>query len=317
MTLARSAAALLLFTCCASLAAFGTMSHSYSFDQYISELDRLSLLANQAGNDASAARSAIDELRGGWTINAQGNSFDLSTSWFVSQFEKLEAGSNTDVQKQLLDRIATMKADALGYEQPAPDASAAQKTLEQILARKEFHQVHGPTWLDRLQYKIMEWLNALFSKFVSSSSVPIIGKSIIWGLVALAVLALAWLIYREMKRNARVDGLIPDVVPVSAKNWTVWLAEAEAAAAKGNWRDAVHLAYWAGISFLEASGTWRPDQARTPREYLRLISAGSELRPALSTLTRQLELTWYGYQAAGPESFAETMTQLERLGCRQ
>jgi hypothetical protein len=317
MTLARSAAALLLFTCYASLAAFGTMSHSYSFDQYISELDRLSLLANQGGNDASAARSAIDELRGGWTINVQGDSFDLSTSWFVSQFEKLGAGSNTDVQKQLLDRIATMKADALGYEQPAPDASAAHKTLEQILARKEFHQVHGPTWLDRLQYKIMEWLNALFSKFVSSSSVPIIGKSIIWGLVALAVLALAWLIYREMKRNARVDGLIPDVVPVSAKNWTVWLAEAEAAAAKGNWRDAVHLAYWAGISFLEASGTWRPDQARTPREYLRLISAGSELRPALSTLTRQLELTWYGYQAAGPESFAETMTQLERLGCRQ
>jgi hypothetical protein len=317
MTLARSTAALLLFTCCASLAAFGTMSHSYSFDQYISELDRLSLLANQAGNDASAARSAIDELRGGWTINVQGDSFDLSTSWFVSQFEKLEAGSNTGVPKQLLDRIATMKADALGYEQPAPDASAAHKTLEQILARKEFHQVHGPTWLDRLQYKIMEWLNALFSKFVSSSSVPIIGKSIIWGLVALAVLALAWLIYREMKRNARVDGLIPDVVPVSAKNWTVWLAEAEAAAAKGNWRDAVHLAYWAGISFLEASGTWRPDQARTPREYLRLISAGSELRPALSTLTRQLELTWYGYQAAGPESFAETMTQLERLGCRQ
>jgi hypothetical protein len=317
MKLARSAAALFLFIYCASLAAFGVMSHVYSLDQYLSELDRLSSLADQAGNDGSAARSAIDDLRGGWTINARGGSFDLSTSWFVSQFEKLEAGSNPDVQKQLLERIATMKADAHGYQQPAQDVSAAHKTLEQILARKEFHQVHGPTWLDRLQYKIMEWLDALFSKFVSSSSVPIIGKSVIWGLVALAVLALAWLVYREMKRNARVEGFIPDVAPVSAKNWAVWLAEAEAAAASGKWRDAVHLAYWAGISFLEASGTWRPDQARTPREYLRLISAGSELRPALSTLTRLLELTWYGYQAAGPESFAETKTQLERLGCRQ
>jgi Domain of unknown function (DUF4129) len=317
MKLARSAAALFLFTCCASLAAFGTMSHVYSFDQYVSELDRLSVLADQAGNDASAARRAIDDLRGGWTINVQADNFDLSTSWFVSQFEKLEAGSNADVQNQLLDRIATMKADALGYQQPAQDASTAHKALEQILARKEFHQVHGPTWLDRLQYKIMEWLDALFSKFVRSSSVPIIGKSIIWGLVGLAVLALAWLIYREIERNARVEGLIPDVVPVSAKDWTAWLAEAEAAAASGKWRDAVHLAYWAGISFLEASGIWRPDQARTPREYLRLISAGSQLRPPLSTLTRQLELTWYGYQAAGPESFAETKTQLERLGCRQ
>lgn len=317
MTLARYVAVLLLFTWCVSLAAFSTMGHVYSFDQYISELDRLSAFANQAGTDSGAAHNAIDELRGGWTINAETGSFDLSTSWFISQFEKLEVGSNAEAQKQLLDRIAAMKADALGYRLPALDASGAHKSLDQILARKEFHQVHGPTWLDRLQYKIVEWLDSLFSRFVSSSSVPIIGKSIIWGLVALAVMALAWLIYREIKKNARVDGFIPDVVPISAKNWTVWLAEAEAAAAKGNWRDAVHLAYWAGISFLEAGGAWRPDQARTPREYLRLISTESEVRPALSTLTRQLELTWYGFQAAGPESFAETMTQLERLGCRQ
>jgi hypothetical protein len=97
----------------------------------------------------------------------------------------------------------------------------------------------------------------------------------------------------------------------------VWLSEAKACAASGRWRDAVHLAYWAGMSFLEASGAWRPDQARTPREYLKLITASSELRPVLSTLTQQLEVTWYGYRPAGPESFAETLTQLEKLGCRE
>lgn len=317
MKTTRLASLLLVLMCWFSLNAFGEMSHVYSLDQYIKKLDDLSSLTNRAADDSSAAENAIQELRGGWTLNSDNGSFDFSTSWLVSQFEKLQAGPNADVQKQILERIAAMKVDATAYQQPAIDNSASGAALEKILARPEFHQVHGPTWLDRLQYKISEWLFRLLSKFVGSSSIPVIGKSVVWALVGLAVLALAWFVYREIKRNARVEGLIPEVVPVSAKNWTVWLSEAKASAANGRWRDAVHLAYWAGISFLEASGAWRPDQARTPREYLKLITASSELRPVLSTLTQQLEVTWYGYRPAGPESFAETLTQLEKLGCRE
>jgi hypothetical protein len=317
MKTTRLASLLMVLMCWLSLNAFGEMSHVYSFDQYIEKLDDLSSQADKAADDSRAAENAIQELRGGWTLNTANGSFDFSTSWLVSQFEKLQAGSNADVQKQILERIAAMKVDAIAYQQPAIDNSASRAVLEKILARPEFHQVHGPTWLDRLQYKISEWLFRLLSKFVGSSSIPVIGRSVIWVLVGLAVLALAWFIYREMKRNARVEGLIPKIAPVSAKNWTVWLSEAKASAANGRWRDAVHLAYWAGISFLEASGAWRPDQARTPREYLKLITASSELRPVLSTLTQQLEVTWYGYRPAGPESFAETLTQLEKLGCRE
>jgi hypothetical protein len=140
---------------------------------------------------------------------------------------------------------------------------------------------------------------------------------LVWSLVGVAVLALAWFVYREMKRNARLETIMPEVLPVSAKQWRVWLEEAQAAAAKGLWRDAVHLAYWGGISFLEESGMWRPDQARTPREYLRLLPADSHHREALSTLTRQLEVTWYGNQPAGSETFADTLTHLEEMGCRQ
>jgi hypothetical protein len=311
------ASLLLALMCWFSLNAFGEMSHVYSLEQYIEKLDGLSSLADKAADDSSAAENAIQELRGGWTLNTDNGSFDFSTSWLVSQFEKLQAAPNADVQKQILERIAAMRVDAIAYQQPAIDNSTSRAVLEKILGRPEFHQVHGPTWLDRLQYKISEWLFRLLSKFVGSSSIPVIGKSVVWVLVALAVLALACFVYREIKRNARVEGLIPEVVPVSAKNWTVWLSEAKASAANGGWRDAVHLAYWAGISFLEASGAWRPDQARTPREYLKLITASSELRPVLSTLTQQLEVTWYGYRPAGPESFAEALTQLEKLGCRE
>jgi hypothetical protein len=105
-------------------------------------------------------------------------------------------------------------------------------------------------------------------------------------------------------------------MPVSARGWRIWLAEARAAAQSGNWRDAVHLAYWAGISLLETQGAWRPDSARTPREYLRLIPEANPHRPTLSSLTRKFELVWYGGQPADEQVFAQTLEELEKLGCR-
>jgi hypothetical protein len=103
---------------------------------------------------------------------------------------------------------------------------------------------------------------------------------------------------------------------VSAKEWAIWLAEARAAAAKREWREAIHLAYWAGISFLERQGTWKPDRARTPREYLRLLASGSEHRETLSTLTRIFELAWYAKKDADERTFSLTLQALEKLGCR-
>jgi hypothetical protein len=221
------------------------------------------------------------------------------------------------VRDRLLERIEALKADAQAFQQVQSDTASVRATLDQILARGEFHQVHGPTWLDRLKFKVLAWIFGLISRFFSSSSVPVVGRVFVWSLVSIAVIVLAFFIYRTMKQNARMETIMPEVLPVSAKQWRVWMEEAQAAGANGLWRDAVHLAYWAGISFLEENGMWRPDQARTPREYLRLLPATSEHRSTLSTLTRQFEVTWYGNQQAGPEAFAEALTYLENLGCRQ
>jgi Domain of unknown function (DUF4129) len=290
---------------------------SRSLPEYTTALDRLSTLAAQVQDHPSAADAAIAELRGGWKVQAQGQTFNVSTGWMIDQFEKLQKAPDKEALDRLLQRIGALKADAEAFQQAAPDVSSSRAALDQILARSEFHQVHGPTWLDRLKFKIAEWIFRLLTRFFGSSSAPVVGRIFVWTLVSIAVLVLAFFIFRTMEQNARMETIMPEVVPVSAKQWSVWMAEAQAAAAKGLWRDAIHLAYWAGISFLEERGSWRPDQARTPREYLRLISATSEYRPALSTLTHQLEVTWYGHQQAGPESFAETITHLENLGCRQ
>ena len=288
-----------------------------NFPEYLAELDRLTTLANGAPEDHQAAHEAIADLRGGWEVQADGELFTINTAWLTDQFEKLEKNPTPQVRDEIIERLKALKDDAQGFQQAPADTTAAHARLTQILARREFHRVHGETWWDRLKFRIQMWIYRLLSRFFGSSSAPTVGRFFVWTLVGLAVLALAYFIFRTLRENARLETIMPEVLPVSAKQWRVWMKEARAAAAKGLWRDAVHLAYWAGISFLEENGMWRPDSARTPREYLRLLPAGSEHRNALSTLTRRLEVTWYGNEAAGPDTFQETVSNLEKLGCRE
>ncbi|HKR96673.1 MAG TPA: DUF4129 domain-containing protein, partial [Candidatus Angelobacter sp.] len=66
----------------------------------------------------------------------------------------------------------------------------------------------------------------------------------------------------------------------------------------------------------EEHGAWKPNRARTPREYLRLIGSRAAQYPVLASLTRKLEHVWYGYGEAAESDFHDTLSQLEKLGCR-
>ena len=99
---------------------------------------------------------------------------------------------------------------------------------------------------------------------------------------------------------------------------------AREAAARKDFREAVHSAYWSGISRLEDTGVVPKDRTKTPREYLRLVAAASEhelaqrpiYRAPLEELTKRLERIWYANRGAGPEDFVETLKQLEAMGCQ-
>jgi hypothetical protein len=305
--------ALLSLLQAANAAVFGRV---FSVPEYISELDSLISLANRALENPAASRDAIDELRGDWEVGAGDQTFTISTGWLTDQFETLQKNPTSYVRDDILARLNAMKANAAGFQQPPAETSDARTQLTQILSRSEFNQVQGATWWDRLKFRIAMWIYRVLSRFFGSSSAPVVGRVFVWTLVGIAILALTYFVFRTIRQNARVETIMPGVLPVSAKQWRVWIKEAREAAAKGFWRDAVHLAYWGGISFLEESGAWRPDKARTPREYLRLLPAGSQHRSSLSTLTRRLEATWYGHEVAGPETFSETLSHLEEIGCR-
>jgi hypothetical protein len=102
----------------------------------------------------------------------------------------------------------------------------------------------------------------------------------------------------------------PAVGAASAIPWQRWLEDARNAATAGKWREAIHFLYWASISRLEAKRLWPADRARTPREYLALMSADDPRRPGLASLTGDFERVWYGGRAAGEGDYqrAEQIT---------
>lgn len=100
------------------------------------------------------------------------------------------------------------------------------------------------------------------------------------------------------------------------KDWRAWLAEARRAADAGQWRDAIRLAYWAGVYALEERGLWRSDRARTPREYLRQLDTASPYRSSLTSLTSVFERTWYAGESADEAAYERASKELESLECR-
>ena len=312
---ARAAAILtLLLGLCGTVFASASPA-PLSLSDYETELNHLVSVSANVCSDPHATLEAARDLPSAWVVTANRQTFSIGTDWIRSKLEEAARNPTGDAAAALNARLAELKADARAFEDAAPDISAEHAKLSAILARSEFRNVHGQTWTDRFRSWLGRLIEKALKRLFGSSSIPVISRVTVWIVLALAVLALAYWIFKTLKRNARLENFIPRDMPISAKEWRKWIAESQAAAAAGMWRDAVHLSYWAGISFLEQRGMWRPDQARTPREYLRLLSPSSEYRSALSTLTKEFEVVWYGYKEADPESYSATLAHLEELGC--
>jgi Domain of unknown function (DUF4129) len=229
-----------------------------------------------------------------------------------------EAQKRPAMLRQAQSYVQDLIAAAETYQKPGADVASSHRKLDEILARREFRKVHGPSALDLLLARFFRWLSRMLGKlrFGAGGSFDWV-RLLIYMLIGAAIsLLLVWTI-RRLRRPQ--EELSPrEIIPFapSARGWRTWLAEARDLAQQQDWRNAIHLAYWAGISYLEEHGAWKPNRARTPREYLRLIGSRAAQYPVLAALTRKLEVVWYGYGRAAEEDFQETLGQLEKLGCR-
>lgn len=283
--------------------------------EYRAELDQLLIATQQLDSSGRAAPPILKEVPSSWQVHTDQQNFEISTEGLRKDVRKFEQEKTVTAASAVRSRIQSLRNDLDGFEKAPQDVSSSRARLIALLARPEFRAVRGPTFIDRFK----QWLVALLLRALEflfrSSAIPTISKFFVYGLIGLAVLTLGFIAYQQIRSASEQQSVVPSDLPVSARSWGLWLAEARAAAAHDNWREAVHLAYWAGISFLEQKGTWRPDRARTPREYLRLLSHSSEHRETLAAITRMFELTWYAKQEADAGSFSQMMQALERLGC--
>ncbi len=284
--------------------------------EYRTELDGLLALTQRLDSSGAAIPEALQHLPPSWPIHNDQRDFEISSEGLQRDVRRYSSEKNVANATAIRTRLESLRREIDGFEKQPADVSSDRKALDTILARPEFRDVSGPTWFDRLKRWMLEKLLHFLRRLFRSSTIPSVGKYLVYALIGIAGLALLYVVYRSIFADQEFEEVVPRGLPISAKEWTIWLSEARAAAARGDWRDAVHLAYWAGISFLERQGFWKPDRARTPREYLRLIAASSEQRETLTALTRIFELAWYAKREASEQTFSQTLEQLEKLGCR-
>ena len=235
----------------------------------------------------------------------------------LTTFKAADEKTRPGLLREIREYARAMSAAAEDYEKPTADTGTAHSKLDEILSHREF-KTKGPSAKDALLARIYHWIARLLSKLVFKGQASFdLMRLIIYLLVgAAAVLLLVWTIRRLRRPQEELPQR--EIIPFapSARSWRAWLADARTQAEKEDWRNAIHLAYWAGISYLEEHGAWKPNRARTPREYLRLIGKAAAQYPVLAALTRKLEVVWYGYGTAAEADFHEALGQLEKLGCR-
>lgn len=205
-------------------------------------------------------------------------------------------------------------AEENGKDVPA----SAPATLKTILARSEFHHVTTPSLFDRAMQRVFEWLDRKLQA-VGSLGAPskAFVRLIVFGSVLVGLTLLAWWEVRTLRRkHVKTDApsIEPNPQAASATGWRERMKQAQALAAVGEWRQAVHHTYWAAISRLEARGNWPADRSRTPREYLLLLPAEHSQRADLLTLTRSFERVWYGRVDARQQDFDDAVALLDRIG---
>ena len=235
----------------------------------------------------------------------------------LASFSRADPQKRSKMLPQIQNYLHALSAEAEAFDQGTEPAAARQK-LAEILARREFHNVHGSSLGDILLTKIFAWLSRLLTRLsISGSSRFDLFQILVYFLIATALILLLIWTLRRLRRPPE-EPAAREIIPFAppARSWRAWLAEARSLAQQQDWRNAIHLAYWAGISLLEERGTWKPNRARTPREYLRLVGPRTPHYPPLAALTRKFEVVWYGHRDAAESDFQETLGQLEKLGCR-
>ena len=283
---------------------------------YEAELDRCAESIRHGENVTWLRES----LPGTWVIHTDQVRILVSTDWLTSQL--LQAEHEPAKSKVLLRgvqrRLAAMRKAATDLEGGSREVNAesARPRLESILRRREFSRANGPSDAELLLARITRWIAERLFRLMSRLHIGrTAGNVVTWTIVALAFALLCFWVWRNASRSLR--NAAPSVLQGTgaANESRQWARDAFSAAERGDYREAVHCAYWATIVHLEGLGLLKRDHARTPRESLRLLEPHPKERLLLGDFTRHFELIWYGYRPASFEDWRNARMHLEEMGC--
>jgi hypothetical protein len=317
MSIRLAALLLLSIFCAANFAACDQAALSLA--EYRSLLQRYQQEIQATRNQPQHAAGFYREVPSSYLVKTPSANITVTFEFLRKELGRFLVASptlKTTILSQLAERLQALQNEADNFEKPGEADPATRERLNRILASREFRGAQGPTEWELLKQRISVWIENQFKKL--SPKMPDLdqaGSIFVWVMIAIASSALALWLYRR-SRERLIDR--PREIlsfPASAKSWRVWLAEAREKAAMGSWREAIRLGFWAAVSKLEAEGAWRPDTARTPREYLSALPSASSKRIAFASATKTFEAAWYGGRASSAVDFESFMTELEKLGC--
>jgi Domain of unknown function (DUF4129) len=312
------------------------VTQEISLREYISALDRCSQTLdrlnpngaapggsapNGVATNAEALRAFRATLPPQWKVRSGNVTYFVDTTWLADALAGIATGPAAQQQYRIAatkQRLAALResAQALDAENPndatrQAEQQRARTKIEAILRAKEFQGATGPSWFDQLKSRFYAWLGRQWDKLHLAHG-QAIGNTVAWIVIALAVLLVALWAVRNF-----VAGRAPEIdlrdAQAPGRDWRYWLREARGAAERGDYRAAIHAAYWAGVARLEEANLLPEDRSRTPRESLRLVGRESLEYAPLAALTRSFELVWYGYRAATETDWNNAKQQLEQL----
>jgi hypothetical protein len=311
-----------------------------SFEELRVQLDRLHAQYEAGKDNEHCCDARPADVPDVWVVTINGRDYRLSMDFFLLQpYESLddadgdveaardEAGKKKDhaaaAERHRLYVLARLEAlknslDSLASGPQSSKVAQANDKAKEILARGEFRRVRVPGIRESWTDKILSFLQDLLSRiFRNAPNVRVVSRVVVWVAIAIALIVFGLWLKRFLTREETAFHVPrPSVTRRRAsKRWEEWLAEARAAAARGDWREAVHLTYWASVGRLESIGAWRLGEEHTPRELVRLLPAGVE-RSSLEDITRHFERSWYAQKETKEEDYRAVDAAMEQL-CRK
>src|SRR5438552_2930465 len=172
----------------------------------IAELDRLASAVKELSNPQDLP-ALINSIPPEWRVQTGESILEVHSDWLRQSLRDWQKAPSHEAQELISTRLETFRSEAASFQSSSTGASDRRAALNQILAGREFQDVHGPTWLDRLKRRAIEMLIALLRRVFRASAIPTIRNIVVYGLMTLAVLAVAYWMYRTIQNNAGVEAV--------------------------------------------------------------------------------------------------------------